>query len=222
MAKDVVRSQAGPSGDIALMPDGGGARAAYHDPVTVPGERRARLRAACRTTRPSLLALCGLLTAVAGANAAESLPAEGASWDRSALVLSIGAFDAADESQQAFEAGVQYRRPTGGWFHPIAGGMATSAGGVYAFLGLSIDVPVGRRVILRGSFAPGYYSQGSAGKDLGSPIEFRSALEVSVSLGGQRSLGIEYYHLSNAGLGSINPGQESLVLTLALPVGSAR
>lgn len=172
--------------------------------------------------RLAVLTLCGLLTATAGAPAVAPFPAEGASRGRSALVVSIGAFGAADEGHRVMEGGLRYRGPAKGWLHPIAGGMATSAGGVYVFLGLSIDVPVGRRVILRGSFAPGYYPKGSAGKDLGYPIEFRSALEVSLPLGGQRFIGVEYSHMANAGLGSINPGLESLVVTLTLPVGSVR
>lgn len=118
--------------------------------------------------------------------------------------------------------GLRLRRGGTGRLQPFAGGMVTSAGAVNAYLGLSARVQAGGGVGFRFSFAPGYYAKGGA-KDLGYPIEFRSALEVAVGLGGQRSIGIEYAHLSNGGLAQRNPGEESLVVILALPVGrSAR
>lgn len=141
----------------------------------------------------------------------------------STAVVSIGAFDAENAGQRASEAGVQYRLPWSGWhLQPTVGGMATSAGAVSLYAGVSVEAPVGRHLSLRGSFAPGYYTPGRAGKDLGSALEFRSGLEVAVRLSGGWRVGVEYYHLSNAGLGRINPGQESLVLTLAIPVGRRR
>ena len=162
--------------------------------------------------------LCVLFAAGAAATAASS-PLEGGSGARSSLTVSVGAFEATGGSQRVPEAGLRLRRSTRGWLHLIGGGMVTSAGAAHVFLGLSIDVPVGRRVIFRGSFAPGYYLMGSGEKDLGHPIEFRSGLEVAVPLGGQRSIGIEFYHISNGGLGPSNPGAEGLSLTLTLPFG---
>lgn len=139
------------------------------------------------------------------------------SWARAALVVAIGAFGAG-EDQQAAEIGLRLRRGGKRWLQPLAGGMVTSAGAVNAYVGLSARVQAVGGVGFRFSFAPGYYAKGGA-KDLGYPIEFRSALEVGVELGGQRSIGIEYAHLSNGGLAQRNPGVESLVIVLALPVG---
>ena len=58
------------------------------------------------------------------------------------------------------------------------------------------------------SFAPGYYSKGD-GKDLGHSLEFKSELQFSVDLFSTSQLGFSYNHLSNASLGSKNPGANS-------------
>ena len=135
-------------------------------------------------------------------------------------MVSLGAFDAEHAGQRVTEAGVQYRlRWKSRVLRPVVGAMGTSAGAVNVFAGLSVEASAGRRLGFRGSFAPGYYTPGRAGKDLGYALEFRSGFEVAVALNGGWRAGIEYYHLSNAGLGRINPGQESFVLTLAVPVG---
>jgi len=46
--------------------------------------------------------------------------------------------------------------------------------------------------------------------DLGSPLEFRSSIEVGVRLSHGQRLSLLLYHLSNAGLGYRNPGVEVL------------
>lgn len=181
----------------------------------MPANRRRPTRATCGAMRLPVLVLAWLGAAAVRSAAAPPPPDD--SPARAALVLAIGAFDAG-EDQQVAELGLRLRRCGKGWLQPLAGGMATSAGAVNAFLGLSAGVRAGRHVDLRFSFAPGYYAKGG-GKDLGHAIEFRSAIGVAVGLGGRRSIGIEYAHLSNGGLGRRNPGEESLVLTLALPLG---
>ena len=160
-----------------------------------------------RSVLAALVAL-GTLTALAGAGARSPAPGETAEWTRSTAVVSIGAFDAEHAGQRATEAGVQYRlRWKSRVLRPVVGAMGTSAGAVNVFAGLSVEVSAGRRLGFRGSFAPGYYTPGRAGKDLGYALEFRSGFEVAVALDGG-------WH--------INPGQESLVLTLAVPVGRRR
>ena len=61
------------------------------------------------------------------------------------------------------------------------------------------------------SFAPGYYSYGD-GKDLGHPLEFKSEVQVTLGLGDSTYLGMSYNHISNASLGSKNPGANSYML----------
>jgi lipid A 3-O-deacylase len=137
--------------------------------------------------------------------------------DPSLLVASGGAYDANKRRTPAAEIGLQYR--TGGTLlilHGIAGAMVTTNGALNAYAGFSFDVPIGRAPVVRLIFAPGYYHQGN-GKDLGYPLEFRSGVEVGWRFGNWR-MGLELYHLSNASLARHNPGEESLALTLAIPL----
>ena len=49
-------------------------------------------------------------------------------------------------------------------------------------------------------------------------MQFRSGIEAGWRFGKGLRVGLELYHLSNAGLEDLNPGEESLVLTFALPI----
>lgn len=146
-----------------------------------------------------------------------SLPASAA--EPALLMLSGGAFDANKQFNPATEFGIQWRGG-GRWWRlgPMAGAMATTDSAFDAYLGFSLEFSLGTRVGLRGSFAPSYYSKGD-GKDLHGVVQFRSGIEAGWRFGRGLRLGLELYHLSNAGLQDLNPGEESLVLTFALPVG---
>jgi hypothetical protein len=90
--------------------------------------------------------------------------------------------------------------------------MASSRGVIYPYAGFRVDVPVGDRwVFSPGSAAGLYYRDG--GKNLGGALEFRSHVELAYRLPWDGRVGLCFYHLSNGGLFSFNPGTESLVLT---------
>jgi hypothetical protein len=105
----------------------------------------------------------------------------------------------------------------------MAGVSATEDGSAWVYAGLGYDFELSPRWVLTPSFAASLYDEGSEGKDLGHAIEFRSGLEISCRLGkddgagpaGPR-LGLLFYHLSNGSISDVNPGSNSLVLTLAL------
>lgn len=98
---------------------------------------------------------------------------------------------------------------------PFIGVMFTDKTSVYTCLGGLYDIYLGSRVVLTPSFAPGIYFQ-NHGKNLGFPLEFRSAIALSFVLKGCHRLGAQFYHISNASLGSKNPGEESLVVFYSL------
>ena len=51
------------------------------------------------------------------------------------------------------------------------------------------------------------------GKDLGYPLEFKSEVQVSLDLSRLATeLGMSYNHISNASLGTKNPGANSYML----------
>ncbi len=98
---------------------------------------------------------------------------------------------------------------------PLLGAMGTGDGAFYAYVGFGLDFHLGRRLTVQPNWAAGVYDQGREGRDLGGPVEFRSALDVSFEIGERSAAGLSFYHLSNAGIYDRNPGSESLVLTYA-------
>lgn len=101
---------------------------------------------------------------------------------------------------------------------PLLGTIATTKGMVYAYAGLRAELPLGHRWWFSPSFSGGVYYR-AAGQDLGGPVEFRSALEISYELGRGSRLGVCLYHLSNGGIFPPNSGSESLVFTYSAALG---
>ena len=125
----------------------------------------------------------------------------------------VGNFDFSDHKQHATLFGLQHRNPELsretflGKLSPITGGFITENSAFYIYTGAQADFEFGSFTITP-SFAPGYYHQGD-GKDLGYPLEFKSEIQVSLDLNDSTRLGASYNHISNASLGSKNPGANS-------------
>ena len=66
------------------------------------------------------------------------------------------------------------------------------------------------------SFGAGIYDDGS-GKKLGNDLQFRTSLEISYELQNKNRIGISLSHISNANLGSKNPGVEVLSFSYHIP-----
>lgn len=100
---------------------------------------------------------------------------------------------------------------------PFAGVDAGGDHSVYVYVGVLRALGIGSRVRLTPSVGVGYFDHGTF--VLGYPIEFRSGFEVSVRLVDALEVGAAWHHVSNGGLGRLNPGSEQLVLlsTLSLP-----
>ena len=94
-----------------------------------------------------------------------------------------------------------------GTLSPITGGMLTADNAVYLYTGVQADYDIGL-LKLTPSFTPGIYNQGN-GKDLGHIIEFKSEIQLSMDLSKNSMFGMSYNHISNASLGSKNPGANS-------------
>jgi hypothetical protein len=83
----------------------------------------------------------------------------------------------------------------------------------WAGAGFTAALPL-RGFRVNASLMAGGYAVGDGGDELGSGLEFRTRLGVSRSFRGPWRLGLALEHKSNAGLGDINPGVESLIVTL--------
>jgi hypothetical protein len=164
-----------------------------------------------RLHRALLVGVALLLSALAAAGPARA-------DDPSFLTVGVGAFDAFDADHRAAQFEVQYRSDLKLWvFQPMVGANVSTDGTAYAYAGISLDIFLGKRFVLRPSFAPGVYYEGD-GKDLGHTIEFRSAAELAWRFDDRSRLGLEISHRSNADIGDKNPGEESLMLFYHFPL----
>ena len=130
-----------------------------------------------------------------------------------------GMFDFSDTGQAAGVLGLQhqnddlFRDSFLGRLSPITGGFVTGRNAIYLYTGVQAEYDFGFLTITP-SFAPGYYNSGGKGKDLGFPLEFKSEVQVSLNLFENTQIGMSYNHISNASLGSKNPGANSYMFNL--------
>ena len=128
-----------------------------------------------------------------------------------------GMFDFSDEKQSSGLLGLQhqnedlFRNSFLGKLSPITGGFFTEKSALYLYSGVQAEYELGFLTITP-SFAPGYYNYGN-GKDLGYPLEFKSEIQMSFNLSDSSHLGMSYNHISNASLGTKNPGANSYMLS---------
>lgn len=158
---------------------------------------------------------------LAGAVLAGPAVAPAMAQDPAFLTYGAGAFDFNDDDSTGLLS-FEYLSNGRMWvFQPILGVFATFEGSFYAYAGLGLDMFFGSRIVVTPSLAAGLYLEGG-GKDLGSVLEFRSSIQVAYRFDDRSRLGIQFHHLSNAGIDDKNPGANSLLLTYSLPLGARR
>ena len=127
-----------------------------------------------------------------------------------------GIFDFSDDKQASGVLGLQhqnddlYRKSFLGKLSPITGVFLTEKSAFYLYTGAQAEYDLGLFTITP-SFAPGYYNGGN-GKDLGSALEFKSEIQISLNLSDSTEFGMSYNHISNASLGDKNPGANSYMV----------
>jgi len=127
-----------------------------------------------------------------------------------------GMFDFSDTTQAAGFLGLQhqnddlFRESFLGKLSPITGGFLTEKSAFYLYTGVQAEYNLGLFTVTP-SFAPGYYNVGD-GKDLGSALEFKSEIQMSLNLSDSTEFGMSYNHISNASLGDKNPGANSYMI----------
>ena len=141
---------------------------------------------------------------------------ETVSSNETELNFFTGMFDFSDDKQSSGLLGLQhqneelFRNSFLGKLSPITGGFFTEKSAFYLYSGVQAEYELGFLTITP-SFAPGYYNYGN-GKDLGYPLEFKSEIQMSFNLSDSSHLGMSYNHISNASLGTKNPGANSYML----------
>ena len=130
----------------------------------------------------------------------------------------IGNFDFSDDKQSALLFGFQHqnemleRDSFMGNISPITGGFITENSAIYVYSGIEWNIDMGSFEFTP-SFAPGLYHEGD-GKDLGHILEFKTEVQLTYTKSNNTSFGMSYNHVSNASLGSKNPGANSYEFNL--------
>jgi lipid A 3-O-deacylase len=156
---------------------------------------------------------------VAALFCASAFAAPALAADKDLLTLGVGSYDVIQNEDNTAAAQIEYMSGKKLWvFNPFAGLMGTLDSAVYGYGGIAYDLKLSDHWVLTPSFAAGIYARGD-GRDLGSPIEFRSAIALNYEFDNGVRAGLQFYHLSNAGLTEQNPGTEVLMATYAIPLG---
>lgn len=138
--------------------------------------------------------------------------------DKNYITLSSAVFDILQQENSSSEGRVEFRFHKIDWqIKPFGGVMANTDGAVYLFSGIYIDIPLASFLYITPSFAPGFYHQGKS-KNLEFALEFRSQLELAIRLENSTRVGVSFNHISNASLGRINPGVESIAIIYYFPL----
>lgn len=162
--------------------------------------------------RASRLGVAALLCA-----SAVAAPAFAA--DKDLLTLGVGSYDVIQNEDNTAAASLEYMSGKKLWvFNPFAGVMGTLDSAVYGYGGIAYDIKLADHWVLTPSFAAGIYARGD-GRDLGSPVEFRSAIALDYEFDNGVRAGLQFFHISNAGLTEQNPGTEVLMATYGMPLG---
>ena len=104
-----------------------------------------------------------------------------------------------------------FRNTWVGKFSPTTGAFFTGKNSMYLYTGVEADYNLGP-ISVSPSFAPGYYEAGD-GKNLGSPLEFKSEVKIGIDLLKNSKLGYSYSHISNNDWGDVNPGTDNQSVT---------
>ena len=107
------------------------------------------------------------------------------------------------------------------YLKPFVGALVTTDASVMGYGGLRLDLYFGDRWVLTPNAAVGAFGRGD-GKNLGSVVEFKTGAEGAYRFDDHSRLGLQFDHISNAGIGRHNPGTESLVLFWSFPIGEMK
>jgi lipid A 3-O-deacylase len=183
-------------------------------------ENGLNLRSA-RLTRAAI-GLALLFLGIVGAHRASAQITFGSPGDPPRVALGGGAFNflgnkgKPDSAITGMEL-AEYRFGDVWWIiSPFVGVFGTGQAAFYGYFGISFDIHFPDNMILTPSAAAGYFNRGH-GIDLDFWWEFRTGAELAYRFADGRRLGISFYHISNAGLGTHDPGEEQLEGVLTVP-----
>jgi len=171
--------------------------------------------------RQAALAAIGLAPIAFAPTTASAQLTFGSPGDPPKVAVGAGAFDITPgnhrDSKTAAEFRGEYRFGDMFWIvAPFVGVQGTSDGAFYGYGGLGFDVNFTPNLVLTPNVAAGYFAPGS-GTRLGYPLEFRSGAELAWRFADMSRLGVAVHHISNAGLGKHNPGEQEVLVMYSFP-----
>ena len=182
-------------------------------------ENKVSIRTAANRAATAMLLALGVLAA----RPAAAQITFGSPGDPPRVALGGGVFDVLPDSKKPHAAAVgmagsEYRFGDEWWiFSPFVGVMGTGQGAFYGYFGFGFDLNLPYNLVLTPTAAAGYFYAGQ-GLNLGSWWEFRTGAELDYRFADQRRIGVGFYHMSNAGLGKENPGQEMATFVFTVPM----
>ena len=139
--------------------------------------------------------------------------------DPAYITLGAGGWEVLRDHYSKPEVDLTFRSDYRLWIlKPQAGVMAAGDGDAYVYGGFLSDFYFGKNVVLTPSLNMGYLD--TAGYNLGSRFEFREGVELAYRFDNAYRVGAAFYHMSNAGITDRNPGSESALITMSVPIGS--
>lgn len=160
--------------------------------------------------------ICVALMCLAGAVQAQEQPDS----EHGDFAFYAGQYSSFRSSQyETGLAGIEYRWADQYYgLRPTVGVWGNGDGAWYGYGGIYWDLELGNSgIFITPGVAAGAYRQGDS-KDLGSWFEFRDTLEISYRFDSGQRLGAQITHMSNAGIGSDNPGVEMLQAVYTHPI----
>lgn len=149
----------------------------------------------------------------------------GSETEASPLLLSasIGQGNVLNDGSSSTRYGVELgMRPRTRWaLIPMVGAVEGDDDSRFFYGGVRREFWFRPRWALTPSFGVGYFQDGGE-LDLGNTLEFRSGLDLGYRFRGDVRLSVAVFHVSNGGLSEKNPGTESVVLSVSIPIRSRR
>jgi hypothetical protein len=134
------------------------------------------------------------------------------------ISLGLGGYDIIGKNSHPSGVGaLEYRFGYKLWiFKPFLGILGNTQKSYYGYGGFLVDIYLSPRWVLTPNAAVGYFHQGS-GTILGAHTEFRTGGEIAYRFDDRSRLGFNFHHISNAGIGTHNPGEEDAMIVFSLP-----
>jgi lipid A 3-O-deacylase len=183
------------------------------------GERNVKIERSVYRAASGVLVALGL----AAADPATAQITFGSPGDPPRIAIGSGVFDVIPDSVRPGSGATglvlgEYRFGDVLWIiSPFIGTLGTAKGAFYGYGGFGFDINFFQRFVATPSAAVGYFEPG-IGINLGAHTEFRTGAEFDYRFDNLNRLGVGMYHISNAGIGKVNPGVELVTVVLTMPL----